>query len=83
MPGFPATVNERAAGTVAALVALLTGAHPLLVPIALGFWARVLTGPRLGPLARVATRVVAPPKEVAGPTKRVAQGLGERAGILS
>ena len=86
MFGFPTTVNEKAARTVAAvvavtgLVALLTGAHWLLVPLAYGFWARVLAGPRFSPLALVATRVVAPrlgaPTEVAGPPKRFAQGMG-------
>jgi hypothetical protein len=48
--------------------------------IALGFWARVLTGPTLSPLGQLATRVVAPrlgaPKPVAGPPKRFAQGMG-------
>ena len=43
---FPRTVNEKAARVVAgcvaiiALAALLTGARWLLVPLALGFWAR-------------------------------------------
>jgi hypothetical protein len=84
--GFPRTVNEKAARVVAAVVALagvailLTGAHWLLVPVALGFWARALTGPRLSPLALLASRVVAPrlgpPVEVPGPPKRFAQALG-------
>jgi len=86
MFGFPNPVNEKAARVVAAVVALtgvailLTGAHWLLVPVAYGFWARVLTGPRLSPLGRVAMAVVAPrlgpPKYVAGPPKRFAQGMG-------
>src|SRR5919198_3471590 len=86
MFSFPRTVNEKAARVVAggvtiiALVALLASAEWLLVALALGFWARVLTGPRLSPLALLATRVVAPrlgpPKEVAGPPKRFAQGMG-------
>ena len=85
-PSFPSTVNEKAARTVAALVgatgavALLTGAHWLLVPLALGFLARVLYGPRFSPFALLATRVVAPrlgpPNEVAGPPKRFAQAMG-------
>ena len=83
---FPRVINEKAARTVAGVVALtgatalLTGAHWLLVPLAYGFWARVLTGPRLSPLALVASRVVAPrlgpAKVVAGPPKRFAQAIG-------
>jgi hypothetical protein len=86
MFGFPNPVNEKAARVVAGVVALtgvailLTGAHWLLVPLAYGFWARVLTGPKLSPLGRVAMKVVAPrlgaPKYVAGPPKRFAQGMG-------
>ena len=84
--GFPRVINEKAARTVAAVVALtgavalVTGAHWLLIPLAYGFWARVLAGPRLSPLAQLATKVVAPrlgpPREVAGPPKRFAQGMG-------
>jgi hypothetical protein len=84
--GFPNPVNEKAARVVAGVVALtgvlilVTGAHWLLLPLAYGFWARVLTGPRLSPLGRVAMSVVAPrlgpPKYVAGPPKRFAQGMG-------
>jgi hypothetical protein len=84
--GFPSVINEKAARTVAGVVALTgvvalaTGAHWLLIPLAYGFWARVLTGPRLSPLAQLATKVVAPrlgaPKEVAGPPKRFAQAMG-------
>jgi hypothetical protein len=84
--GFPRTINEKAARTVAGVVAtagvvaLTTGSEWLLLPLAYGFWARVLTGPTLSPLAQLATRVVAPrlgaPKEVAGPPKRFAQALG-------
>ena len=83
---FPLTINEKAARVVAGvvavtgLVALVTGAHWLFVPLAYGFWARVLTGPTLSPLGRLASKVVAPrlgtPKWVAGPPKRFAQGLG-------
>ena len=84
--GFPRVINEKAARTVAGvvavtgLVALLVPAHWLVVPLAYGFWARVLTGPRLSPLAALASRVIAPrlgaPREVAGPPKRFAQGMG-------
>jgi hypothetical protein len=86
MLGFPRTVNEKAARVVAgvvaltALIALATQAHWLLVPLALGFWARVLAGPTFSPLARFAVHVAAPrlgpPKEVSGPPKRFAQLLG-------
>jgi len=83
---FPNPVNEKAARVVAgvvmvvALVALLASAHWLLIPLAYGFWARVLTGPTLSPLGRFATAVAAPrlgdPKYVPGPPKRFAQGMG-------
>ena len=86
MPSFPRVINEKAARTVAAAVALTgaialaTGAHWLLIPLAYGFWARVLAGPRFSPLAQLATKVVAPrlgpPRDVAGPPKRFAQGMG-------
>jgi hypothetical protein len=86
MFSFPNPVNEKAARVVAGVVALcgvvilLTGWHWLLVVLAYGFWARVLTGPTLSPLGRLAMRVVAPrlgpPKYVAGPPKRFAQGIG-------
>jgi hypothetical protein len=83
---FPHPVNEKAARTVAGLVValaaliLLTGAWWLTVPLALGFWARVLTGPTLSPFGQLATRVIAPrlgpPSYVSGPPKRFAQGMG-------
>jgi hypothetical protein len=83
---FPNPVNEKAARVVAgvvmvvALTTLLTSAYWLLIPLAYGFWARVLTGPTLSPLGQFATRVAAPqlgdPKYVAGPPKRFAQGMG-------
>jgi hypothetical protein len=86
MFSFPHPVNEKAARVVAgvvmvvALIALLTSAYWLLVPLAYGFWARVLTGPTLSPLGQFATRVAAPrlgdPKYVSGPPKRFAQGMG-------
>jgi hypothetical protein len=84
---FPNPVNEVAARTVAAgvvvMAALAIGLDLpwLLVPLAYGFWARVLTGPSLSPLGQVATRVVAPalpvdPRPTPGPPKRFAQGIG-------
>jgi Domain of unknown function (DUF4395) len=93
---FPRTINEKAARVVAgvvavtALVALAAGAQWLLVPLAYGFWARVLTGPTLSPLGRLASSAVAPrlgpPKPVPGPPKRFAQGMGAAittAGVLA
>ncbi|CCM63939.1 MAG: DUF4395 domain-containing protein [Candidatus Microthrix parvicella] len=90
---FPNPVNEVAARSVATGVVLLTGlilaataagidgARWLVVPLALGFWARVLTGPTLSPLGQLATRVVAPrlahaERLVPGAPKRFAQGIG-------
>jgi hypothetical protein len=52
----------------------------LTAPLAAGFVARVLTGPKLSPLGQLATRVIAPrlgePRLVAGPPKRFAQAIG-------
>jgi hypothetical protein len=84
--GFPRTVNDKAARAVAAgvvafaIVTAATGWFWLTIPLAYGFWARVLTGPRLSPLGQLATRVIAPrlgaPKTVPGPPKRFAQAMG-------
>ena len=86
MFSFPDPVNEKAARTVAGIVALLglvvllTGAHWLLAVLAAGFWARVLTGPTLSPLGRFAMwfagRHLGDPQHVPGPPKRFAQGMG-------
>jgi hypothetical protein len=83
---FPNPVNEKAARVVAGVVlatvvvVLLTTWYWLLIPLSYGFWARVLTGPRLSPLGWVAQNVVAPrlgkKRPVAGPPKRFAQGIG-------
>jgi hypothetical protein len=83
---FPNPVNEKAARVVAgtvlalAIVTLATGFYWLLVPLAYGFIARVLTGPTLSPLGWLAQNVVAPrlgeKKPVPGPPKRFAQGMG-------
>ncbi len=83
---FPNPVNDKAARTVAAVVlvvvvvTLATGFYWLLIPLAYGFWARVLTGPTLSPLGWLAQRVIAPrlgpPQPVPGPPKRFAQGMG-------
>jgi hypothetical protein len=83
--GFPNPVNEVAARLVASVVAVTawvivgTGWQWLLVPLAYGFWARVLTGPTLSPLGRLAVATaprMAPVKAVPGPPKRFAQGIG-------
>ena len=84
---FPNPVNEVAARLVAAgvlalsVVELVTRDRWLLIPIAYGFVARVLTGPKLSPLGRLVTSVVVPrqplhPRFVPGPPKRFAQGIG-------
>ena len=90
--GFPNPVNEKAARTVAGgvlVLALLTLVLSLTAGtgwlwtsavLAAGFVARVVTGPTLSPLGRLATQVIAPrlgePKLVPGPPKRFAQALG-------
>ena len=83
---FPNPVNEKVARTVAGLVVVLTMAVLalqsawLLWALALGFWLRVLFGPRVSPFALLASRVIAPrlgaPKLVPGPPKRFAQSIG-------
>lgn len=83
---FPDPVNEKAARAVAAgvvligLTTLVTGWWWLTVPLAYGFVARVLSGPRLSPLGQLATRVAAPRLGravlVPGAPKRFAQGVG-------
>ena len=89
---FPDPVNELAARTVAAGVAmsclttLLLGAFAgtgwlwLSVVVSCGFLARVTTGPTLSPLGQLATRLIAPrlgrPRLVPGPPKRFAQLMG-------
>lgn len=84
---FPNPVNEVSARLVAGGVVVLCAATVLLdqpwltALIAYGFVARVLAGPRFSPLGLLATRVITPrlrvpPKLVAGPPKRFAQGIG-------
>lgn len=84
---FPDPVNEVSARLVAAGVVLLgivilsTQTPWLIVVMAYGFVARVLSGPTLSPLGQLVTRVVTPAlpfraKPVAGVPKRFAQGIG-------
>lgn len=84
---FPNPVNEVTARVVAGGVVVLGVAtialrQPwLTVVLAAGFLLRVLTGPRVDPLALLATKVIVPrlpvaPKLVPGPPKRFAQAIG-------
>ncbi len=83
---FPNPVNEYAARSVAGMVVLLCVATLifrtpwLLWPLALGFTARVASGPRFSPFGQLATKVIAPrigpAKLVPGPPKRFAQAIG-------
>jgi len=84
---FPEVVNGNAARVVGGAVALgavgiiATGAYALLPVMAFGFFLRVLSGPKLSPLALLATRVVVPlfgvpVVPVAGAPKRFAQVVG-------
>jgi hypothetical protein len=72
---------------IAVIVTLLTGFYWLLIPVAYGFWARVLTGPTLSPLGWMAQNVIAPRlgerKPVPGPPKRFAQGMGAAMSTLA
>ena len=85
--GFPDTVNEVSARLVAAGVVVMAalisvgGWYWLLIPLAYGFVARVVSGPTLSPLGRLVTQVVTPrlglaERIVPGPPKRFAQGIG-------
>jgi hypothetical protein len=85
--GFPDPVNEVSARMVAGGVATMAIAAVALdwrwltVPLAYGFVARVLTGPKASPLGQLVTRVITPrlritPRFVPGPPKRFAQGIG-------
>jgi hypothetical protein len=86
---FPDPVNEVSARLVAAgvvimgVAALIFDEHAtwLLVILAYGFLARVLTGPTMSPLGQLVTRVVTPriglaDHPVPGPPKRFAQAMG-------
>ena len=83
---FPNPVNDNAARVVAAGVAILalttlvTGWLWLIPLLAVGFAARVLSGPRFSLLGRLASHVIAPRMGpsllVPGPPKRFAQTIG-------
>lgn len=83
---YPAVVNNTAARIVAAWVVALavlfvvSGWWPVAVVLWAGFVARVASGPRLSPVARLATsRHLAgrwQPQPTPGPPKRFAQGVG-------
>lgn len=89
---FPNPVNEKSARAVAGQVVLATVVVEVLgltvssawlwlsAALALGFLARVLSGPTLSPFGQIATRLIAPhlgpAKIVPGPPKRFAQGMG-------
>lgn len=84
---FPDPVNEISARLVAAgavimsATALALESRWLVVAIAYGFCARVLTGPTLSPLGQLVTRLLTPrlrfePRYVPGPPKRFAQAIG-------
>jgi Domain of unknown function (DUF4395) len=91
---FPNPVNELSARLVAGGVVIMAASaivfdQPwLLIPIAYGFVARVLTGPTLSPLGLLVTKVVTPrlplpAKYVAGPPKRFAQGMGATISLVA
>lgn len=82
---FPKEVNERAARLVAGavalsvLIALPLDARAVIPVLAAGFWLRVLFGPRVSPLARLAVWFAPrrwPVVLVPGAPKRFAQGVG-------
>jgi uncharacterized protein DUF4395 len=84
---FPNPVNEVTARVTAGGVVVLGAlALTLQLPwlslvLAVGFLLRVMSGPRLSPLALLASRVIVPrlpwgPRLVAGPPKRFAQMIG-------
>ena len=79
---FPNPVDEHAARTVAGGVLLMSVAalafrQPLvLIPLAYGFWARVLTGPAVEPARPGGHTVGGPPPAVAAEAGgRTAQAL--------
>jgi len=84
---FPNPVNETSARIVAGgavimgIAYAITGNGWTLVALTYGFIARVLSGPTISPLGRIATQVITPRlsfqhRLVPGPPKRFAQGVG-------
>ena len=84
---FPNPVNETSARIVAGgavimgIAFVLSGNGWVLLPLTYGFIARVLAGPKLSPLGRLATQVLTPRlsfghRFVPGPPERFAQGVG-------
>jgi hypothetical protein len=84
---FPDPVDEVSARLVAggvvllSALALVTGWSWLVALIAVGFIARVASGPTLSPLGQLVTRVIrprlpVPANYVPGPPKRFAQAIG-------
>ena len=91
---FPNPVNETSARLVATGAVILgigfaaTANGWFLAALTYGFIARVLTGPTLSPLGRLATQVITPRldvehKFVPGPPKRFAQGVGATMSIIA
>ncbi len=87
LPSFPDTVAETSARLVATgvvvqgLLFALTASGWLLVPLVYGFAARVMSGPTFSPLGQLVTRCITPRlagphRQVPGPPKRFAQGIG-------
>jgi hypothetical protein len=93
---FPDPVNETSARLVAvgvvlqAVLFLVVREGWVLIPLTLGFLARVATGPTLSPLGQFVTRIATPrvesflrgrdesfrSRQVPGPPKRFAQSIG-------
>jgi hypothetical protein len=91
---FPNPVDETsarlvAAGVVLQTVALLVVRQPWqMVPLVYGFVARVAAGPRFSPLGLLVTRGITPHvggahRQVPGPPKRFAQGIGATLSIAA
>jgi Domain of unknown function (DUF4395) len=87
VPSFPNPVNEVTARVTAGGVVLLSALALVLqqpwlsIVLAVGFLLRVISGPKLSPMALLASRVIVPrlpwpPRMVAGPPKRFAQAIG-------
>jgi hypothetical protein len=84
---FPNPVNEVTARVTAggvvviAALALALQQRWLSIVLAVGFLLRVISGPKLSPLALLSSRLIVPrlplaPRLVAGPPKRFAQAIG-------